>query len=209
MQKRFTDATHEYVLAARNQVGNRERKECPTIEEYVALRRDTSAIKVSALRVIFLAHQCLTVHSQVTYACIEYTLQVCVPDEAFHHPVIESLSEAGNDILSWANDIYSFDNEQANGVRCVSSELPCSQLTPSVQDCHNLVAVVSIQKNITVQAAVEYVNSMVLSAIDRFFMECARVPSFGPEVDPIVQSYIKGVEVYIRWVYYSIFLAYY
>lgn len=46
MQRRFTDATREYVLAARNQVGNRERKECPTIEEYVALRRDTSAIKV-------------------------------------------------------------------------------------------------------------------------------------------------------------------
>lgn len=49
MQKRFTEATREYVLAARNQVGNRERKECPTIEEYVALRRDTSAIKVGAL----------------------------------------------------------------------------------------------------------------------------------------------------------------
>jgi len=67
-----------------------------------------------------------------------------------------------------------------------------------MQDCHNLVAVVSIQKNITVQAAIEYVNSMILSAIDRFFTECARVPSFGPEIDPIVQAYIKGVEVYIR-----------
>lgn len=56
MQRRFTEATHEYVLAARNQVGNRERKECPTIEEYVSLRRDTSAIKVSALRMVFLVH---------------------------------------------------------------------------------------------------------------------------------------------------------
>jgi len=41
--------------------------------------------------------------------------------KAFHHPVIESLSEAGNDILSWGN--YSFDNEQANGVRYTSSRL--------------------------------------------------------------------------------------
>lgn len=64
---------------------------------------------------------CLTVYSQVTYACIEYTLQIDVPDEAFHHPIVESLSEAGNDILSWANDIYSFDNEQANGVSCTLS----------------------------------------------------------------------------------------
>jgi hypothetical protein len=83
-------------------------------------------------------------------------------------------------------------------VRYTSSGLPGLQLTPFVQDCHNLVAVVSIQKNINVQSAVEYVHSMVLSAIDRFFTECARVPSFGPEVDPIVQSYIKGVELYIR-----------
>ena len=75
------------------------------------------------------------------------------------------------------NDIHSFDNEQANG------------------DWINLVTVVSIQKNITVQAGVEYVKSTVLSAIDWFFMDCGCVPSFGPEVDPIVQSYIKGVEV--------------
>jgi hypothetical protein len=67
-----------------------------------------------------------------------------------------------------------------------------------VQDCHNLVAVVSIQKNITIQAAIEQVNSMILSAIDRFFTDCARVPSFGPEIDPIVRAYIKGIEVYIR-----------
>ena len=75
--------------------------------------------RCSAHRV--LVYQRLTVYSQVTYACIEYTLQIDVPDEAFHHPVVESLSEAGNDILSWANDIYSFDNEQANGVRCMLS----------------------------------------------------------------------------------------
>lgn len=131
MQRRFTGATLEYVLAARNQVGNRERKECPTIEEYVALRRDTSAIKVSALHIVSLVHQRLTVCSQVTYACIEYTLQIHVPDEAFHHPIMESLCEAGNDILSWANDIYSFDNEQANGVRYMSSGLPSLQLIPS------------------------------------------------------------------------------
>ena len=50
-------------------------------------------------------------------------------------------------------------------------------------------------QTITIQAGFEYVKSTVLSAIDWFFMDCRRVPSFGPEVDPIVQSYIKGVEV--------------
>jgi len=49
MQKHFTDATYEYVTAVKNQVGNRESSVCPSIEEYVALRRDTSAIKVYSL----------------------------------------------------------------------------------------------------------------------------------------------------------------
>ncbi|KAG8810884.1 hypothetical protein FRC19_004258 [Serendipita sp. 401] len=118
MQKRFTDTTYEYVMAVKNQCGNRASEVCPSIEEYVSLRRDTSAIKV-------------------TYACIEYCLNIDVPDEAFYHPSLASLQEAGNDILSWANDVYSFDNEQCSG------------------DCHNLVAVVAINKNITVQAAME------------------------------------------------------
>ncbi|CAG7846754.1 Alpha-muurolene synthase {ECO:0000269/PubMed:19400802, ECO:0000269/PubMed:20889795}; AltName: Full=Gamma-muurolene synthase; {ECO:0000269/PubMed:19400802, ECO:0000269/PubMed:20889795}; AltName: Full=Germacrene-A synthase; {ECO:0000269/PubMed:19400802, ECO:0000269/PubMed:20889795} [Serendipita indica DSM 11827] len=160
MQKRFTDTTYEYVMAVKNQCGNRQSSRCPTIEEYVALRRDTSAIKV-------------------TYACIEYCLNIDVPDEAFYHPSVAALQEAGNDILSWANDVYSFDNEQSSG------------------DCHNLVAIVAINKNITVQAAMEYVMGMIDSAIERFFEECANVPSFGPEVDPLVQAYIKGVELYL------------
>lgn len=160
MQKRFTDATYEYVMAVKNQVGNRQSNVCPTIEEYVSLRRDTSAIKV-------------------TYACIEYCLNIDVPDEAFFHPTVAALQEAGNDILSWANDVYSFDNEQCSG------------------DCHNLIAVVAINKNITVQAAMEYAMGMIESAIARFFEECAKVPSFGPEIDPKVQAYIKGVELYL------------
>ncbi|KAG8812881.1 hypothetical protein FRC17_001771 [Serendipita sp. 399] len=160
MQKRFTDTTYEYVMAVKNQCGNRASEVCPTIEEYVALRRDTSAIKV-------------------TYAAVEYCLNLDVPDEAFYHPSVVALSEAGNDILSWANDVYSFDNEQCSG------------------DCHNLVAVVAINKNITVQAAMEYVMSMLDSAIERFFEEWANVPSFGPEIDQKVQAYIKGLELYL------------
>jgi hypothetical protein len=160
MQKRFTETTYEYVMAVKNQVGNRQSSVCPSIEEYVSLRRDTSAIKV-------------------TYACIEYCLNIDCPDEAFYHPSLAALQEAGNDILSWANDVYSFDNEQCSG------------------DCHNLIAVVAINKNITVQAAMEYAMGMIDSAINRFFEECSNVPSFGPDVDPKVQAYIKGVELYL------------
>lgn len=63
---------------------------------------------------------------------IEYIYNIDVPEAAYSHPAVIALSEAGNDIISWANvcthpppyvqrltslqDIYSFNNEQARGV---------------------------------------------------------------------------------------------
>jgi hypothetical protein len=31
-----------------------------------------------------------------------------LPDEVVNHPIVKELADAGNDILTWANDIYSF-----------------------------------------------------------------------------------------------------
>lgn len=64
------------------------------------------------------------------------------------------------------------------------------------QDCHNLVAIVAIRKNISVQAAIDFVFSMVLEAIARFWRERKKVPSFGEKVDLIVSQYLRGVEIY-------------
>ncbi len=48
---------------------------------------------------------------------------------------------------------------------------------------------------------------MVKSAITRFFDDgVKKVPSFGKEIDPVVQEYMKGVEVVVRCVF--IFLSF-
>jgi hypothetical protein len=64
------------------------------------------------------------------------------------------------------------------------------------QDCHNLVAIAAIQKNLSVQGAIDFVYSMILEAIARFWRERKKVPSFGEKADPIVSHYLRAVEIY-------------
>jgi hypothetical protein len=41
-------------------------------------------------------------------AVLEYSLGLDLPEEVHNDPIIAELSLAGNDILTWANDVYSF-----------------------------------------------------------------------------------------------------
>ena len=59
------------------------------------------------------------------------------------------------------------------------------------------MAIVAIQKDLPVQAAIDYVYSMIQAAIARFWREKEKVPSFGEKVDPVIQQYLRGVEIYI------------
>ena len=65
------------------------------------------------------------------------------------------------------------------------------------QTYNNLVAMVAMQRNLSVQAAIDFVYSMLLEATARFWREREKVPSFGEEVDPIVNQYLRGVEIYV------------
>lgn len=46
LQKRFIDSVIGYAMAATKQTGIREGRKCPSVEEYIALRRETGAVKV-------------------------------------------------------------------------------------------------------------------------------------------------------------------
>jgi hypothetical protein len=59
------------------------------------------------------------------------------------------------------------------------------------------VAVVAIQKGLPIQDAIDFVYSMILEAIGRFWREREKVPSFGEKVDPVVRQYLRGVEMYV------------
>lgn len=52
-QKRFIETVSDYACAVHRQVGNRERKMNCNINEYIALRRQTSAMKVRSAKPFF------------------------------------------------------------------------------------------------------------------------------------------------------------
>ncbi|KAG9009834.1 hypothetical protein FRB93_005105 [Tulasnella sp. JGI-2019a] len=157
-QRRFVETCQLYVDAIYQQVVNRRHDQIPTFESFIQLRRDTSAVKL-------------------VFSLIEYSLNLDLPDAVFEDPIIKSLEQGANDILTWANDIYSFNVEQSKG------------------DTQNLVVIAMHEFGLDIQHAVDHVGRRVRSRIDQYVMEKHLVPSFGnPEVDAQVLTYIEGME---------------
>lgn len=91
-------------MVATEQTGIRERRTCPSVEEYIALRRETSGVKVIQDKALnFQISVQLTIFLKTFYPLLEHALEIEVPDKAFHHPVIEEFLETANDIISWGN----------------------------------------------------------------------------------------------------------
>lgn len=84
----FLEARHIQAIHRKNGI-------IPGIEEYIDIRRDSSAFKP-------------------LFDFLEYTLEIDVPVEIMDHPIVQSLKESANDFCTWANVckpiyIYSAD----------------------------------------------------------------------------------------------------
>jgi hypothetical protein len=83
-QQRFIETFDFFFQAVTQQALDREDGVIPDLESYIALRRDTSGCKPC-------------------WALIEYANNLDIPDEVMEHPVIRSLGEAANDLVTWSN----------------------------------------------------------------------------------------------------------
>ena len=82
MRKRFVDNCLIYLAAVHQQAVNFENHHMPTVEEFLVLRRDTSAAKP-------------------VLDFLEYTLNLDKLPDSFHeHPTVKQIKESCNDILS-------------------------------------------------------------------------------------------------------------
>jgi len=95
------------------------------------------------------------------------------------HPIILSLGEATNDLVTWSNDIFSFNVEQSKG------------------DTHNMIVVIMKQEGVDLQTAVDFVGSLCKQSIDRFIQDRKNLPSWGAEIDKEVQIYVQGLADWI------------
>ncbi|THH02209.1 hypothetical protein EW026_g600 [Hermanssonia centrifuga] len=94
--QRFIQTMDLYLQAVYRETFDRELGNIPTVDDYIKLRRDTSACKPS-------------------FVMLEYGCKIDLPDSVIEHPVMHELENAANDSVSWQNDIFSFNIEQSKG----------------------------------------------------------------------------------------------
>ena len=83
-QQRLMSTLDTYFQAIMQQAADRGDHNVPDLEEYILLRRDTSGCKTG-------------------FAFIEYAANIDLPPHVIEHPCLVGLSNATNDLVSWAN----------------------------------------------------------------------------------------------------------
>ncbi|KAF8683427.1 Terpene synthase [Rhizoctonia solani] len=155
------EAVEDFSQAVIKESSNKNEDCVETIDQYISTRRDTSAVK------------------QV-YAMMEYAHCLDLPNKIRLNPTIVELGVAGNDILSWANDIYSFPVEDSRG------------------QLHNFVYVAMHNNRVDLQGAVDYVYQRIQARLEEYMALKAQLPSFGSHIDSQVARYVQGIEYTIQ-----------
>lgn len=158
---RFIDAVAHHLDGVLVESSNKAVGHRPTVPEYVTLRRATSAAYVS-------------------YAWIEFATGQPVPDAVYHHPAVRQVADAGNDLLSWFNDLLSLERDR------ISS------------GGHNLVLAVAAAEGVPTESAVDLVVRRWRARMRQFPRLRAAVPSFGPGIDEALRHYLDGIAYSVR-----------
>ncbi|KAI0077886.1 terpenoid synthase [Panus rudis PR-1116 ss-1] len=159
--KRFLKHCEDYVEAVAREAEYRERGEVLDLSSFEALRRENSAIRVC-------------------FGLFEFALGVDLPDEVFENPQFMNLYWAAADMVCWANDVYSYNMEQAKG-----------------HSGNNIVTVLMKAKNVDLQTASDLVGIKFNELMQTFISGKQGLPSWGPSTDNAVQAYIRAME---HWV---------
>ncbi|EIW80046.1 terpenoid synthase [Coniophora puteana RWD-64-598 SS2] len=142
----------------------------PSVEEFILMRR-------------------ATIGGAMVEAMVEYSLDIDLPDYVFEHSTIRAMSDATNDMMTWPNDLCSFNKEQANG------------------DYQNLVFVIMNERRVDLQEAIDILTDMLSQRVDDYLALKASLPSFGSKVDHELSRYIEALEYFtqgtVLWYYLS------
>ncbi|KAI9460024.1 isoprenoid synthase domain-containing protein [Russula earlei] len=160
VQQRFKSHMQMFFQAVQQQALCRADGIVSDLETYIDMRRDTSGCKP-------------------VFDLIEYSLDLELPDAVIEHPVIAALNQGANDLVTWSNDLFSYNVEQSRG------------------DTHNMVCVFMIHDGLGLQQAVDRIGEMCKQTIDAFVRNRERVPSWGDRVDEDVKLYVNGLQEWI------------
>ncbi|KZT73096.1 terpenoid synthase [Daedalea quercina L-15889] len=159
--RRFLKHCEDYIDAVAKEAEYRERGVVLDMAAFEALRRENSAIRLC-------------------FGLFEFCFGVDLPDAVHNDPTFMTLYWAAADMVCWANDVYSYNMEQAKGI-----------------GGNNIVTVLMHNKGVDLQTAVDLVGQHFKTLMDRFMEVKSRLPSWGSAVDQTVQMYVEAME---HWV---------
>ncbi|KAH7886404.1 terpenoid synthase [Phlebopus sp. FC_14] len=154
-QQRFIRAFDAYSTAVAIEAEDRDRRLVRDIESYFTVRRDT--IGIYPLFVLF-------------------ELGMDLSEIVLDHPVIVDMERCIADILIIANDVYSYDVEQARG-----------------DDGHNLVTVVMKDLGTDLHGASQWIEEYSARIEAQFLNDIGLLPTWGEKVDRQVAKYVYGL----------------
>ncbi|KAF8874007.1 terpenoid synthase [Infundibulicybe gibba] len=161
-QRRFKDGFKIYTDGVVQQAKDRVQNHVRDIEGYFTLRRDASGM----------------------VPCFDLcAIHMDLPDHVLADPAIQKLTLACLDLVIVANDLYSYNVEQAVG-----------------EDGHNLVRVVMHEQGSTLEEAVAWISRLNDELVEVFLEEYERVPTQwgSPTLDAHVAEYILGIAYWLR-----------
>jgi len=153
--RRFVKGYAQYLKATAEEARDRENRAIKlSVDEYLKLRRDTSAVKPSLDMIL---------------------LPLDIPDHILDDPKMRNLEIIANDLISVANDVFSFNVEQARG------------------DIHNMVIVIMGERGVGVQEAMDIVGQWYRKTSQDFIKAMHDLPTANSEVQADIQKYAWGI----------------
>ncbi|MEJ3748377.1 terpene synthase [Actinomycetes bacterium KLBMP 9797] len=154
---RFVGAVEHHLRGVVVEARNKATGHRPGVAEYVELRRATSA-------------------AYVAHALVDFAAGVPVPEAVWRHPAVRAYSAAGNDLLSWFNDLLSLDQDAATS------------------GGHNLVLAVATELSLPVAEATDRVREHWQHRMRALPGLRAALPALGPAAE----RYLDGVDHTLR-----------
>ncbi|CAF1074214.1 unnamed protein product [Adineta steineri] len=137
-------------------VDQKNRRTIPDLDTYIKFRRDTG-------------------FAPPVFVFIEYSLELDSLDECWENDTFRRLLDYTNDAAAWANDIYSFNVEQAKGD-------------------YNLISVLMhADPSLTIQQAIDRAGQMIIDRYADFQRVRSELVSWGTKIDNQVEKFVNGM----------------
>ncbi|VDC00550.1 unnamed protein product [Peniophora sp. CBMAI 1063] len=167
---RFCAAFIAWSTSQVQQSTNRKDRLFPPMDEFILMRR-------------------ATIGGALVEAMVEYSLDLDIPEYVFENEIMMAMSDAAIDIMTWPNDLCSFNKEQADG------------------DYQNLVCIIMAERNVGLQSAIDILTDMLSARVSEYADLKRQLPSFGKYVDKQLAVYHENLEHFVQgtvvWYYNS------